>query len=323
MEDFVLGLSLTSKDQRILFNHIIKRLFAHKGMPDVLSVDHRDRKTSIGWFEKWFDKSKMSIQASWEKSSLDWIEYNHENAIKFHVVFDSSFDAVAELLVDLPFTIAVFNTRYSNWSSEEQKYTAPGFGLKHFPLGWGCAFKGDGHQQLVSRRWLSFGPWRLRRYKGDLSVVQFHELDADAATALSQARPGHQRMGVSETGGYLQQKYVYRHEIEGTYLPDERRLKIAIHDREITAFEMRDAAAVKRYQALGADNPVDSIAYVFMEEERARQYLPELWLYGLECWAFINGVQQRLDTNYHPTPAPPEWAVRLGTDASQGEEAGL
>ena len=178
-------------------------------------------------------------------------------------------------------------------------------------LGWGCAFKGAGHNRLVSRRWLDFGPWRLIRGTNDVSMVQFHDLGADAPTALEQAKPGHERMGISDTGGFIQTAYVYAHKIDGLYSQEERKLRILIHGREVSEREMLDACAVRHYQALGADSPIDSIAYVFAVEAEARAHLHELWLRELECWAFIGGCEERLDLDYHPAPDKPSWVKRL------------
>lgn len=315
MKTMLLRVSLASSDQLSLFSVIRKQFFSDRNPPDKVLVDYKRQKPIADWYETWIPKSKQSISAIWGGNDGEWITYTHHDALSFQVEYAADVEAVAQLLGELPFTVAVFDTLHPSWSEGDHRYAPPGFGDRHFALGWGCAFKGDGHQQLVSRRWLDFGPWRLRRYPNDLSLVQFHDLDGDAETALAQARPGHERMGISDTGGYVQTGYVYTHQIGGTYLIDERRLKIAVHDRDITPLEMCDAAAVKRYQSLGPEHPVDRIAYVFMDEHDARRYLHELWLYGLECWAFIMGKQERLDTDYHPTPEPPAWARRLGTDA--------
>ncbi len=74
-----------------------------------------------------------------------------------------------------------------------------GFGAQ----GWMVAFKGAGHDRLVSRRWLDHGPWAvLRDDDSDLTVVLFYDPDAPSAeVALAQSEPGHDRMGWSPTGG--------------------------------------------------------------------------------------------------------------------------
>jgi hypothetical protein len=158
---------------------------------------------------------------------------------------------------------------------------------------------------------LEYGPWRVIRIPDDITFIQFHDLTADAETALEQAKPGHERMGISDFGGFLQTDYVYEYKPIGPYVPEERKLKIIVHGRDVTQTEMLDACAARHYQALGSERPLDNIAYIFMEEEPARAHLHELWLRELECWAIIEGREVRLDTDYHPTPVKPEWVLRL------------
>lgn len=105
----------------------------------------------------------------------------------------------------------------------DRQCLGPRFGDGHYGHGWGCAFKGDGHRNLVSRRWLEHGPWQLVRGANDVSLVLFHDLNADPATALEQAKPSHQRMGISPEGGYIQSSFVYRHDLSGMFEPSRRR----------------------------------------------------------------------------------------------------
>src|SRR5262245_38577060 len=154
--------------------------------------------------------------------------------------------------------------------SDRPDFPGPGFSDLHFPLGWACAFRGEGHDRLVSRRWLEFGPWRLLRGDNDVSFVQFHDLDADPDIAFAQARLRHERMGITATGGLIQSEYVYTQPIDGLYAPEECRLRILVHGREVSQLEMLDACAARHYQALGPGRPLKSIAYVFADEGEAR-----------------------------------------------------
>jgi hypothetical protein len=71
---------------------------------------------------------------------------------------------------------------------------------------------------------------------------------------------------------------------------------------------MVDMAKARYEQLLGSEKPFDSVAYIFTEsEEAARAHLHDLWLRELECWAFIDHLQTRIDLDYHPTPNKPEW----------------
>ena len=212
-------------------------------------------------------------------------------------------------LAQLPFEIASFAPVHAEWLASATRYWAPGFGDLHFSHGWACAFKGAGHDRLVSRRWLEFGPWRLLRGANDTTLVQFHALDADAATALAQARPSHERMGISDVGGFVQTGYVYANGIEGLYVPEERKLKITAFGRAVPQREMLDVCAARHDQALGPERPIDKVAYVFAEEREAREHLHELWLREIECWTFVDSIETRIDVVHTPQrPEPPGWA---------------
>ncbi|MGM0554948.1 MAG: hypothetical protein ACQEVA_01075 [Myxococcota bacterium] len=192
------------------------------------------------------------------------------------------------------------------------KYLGYGFGDGHASLGWMCAFKGAGHERLVSRRWLEWGPWLLLRGPNDLSVVLFHDPQADWRSALTQCRPGHERMGISDRGGFIQTDFVYEYGVDGRYIPEERLLRITVLDRELTQTEMLEACAVRHYNQLGEDRPVERVAYFFIDPEQARDHLHELWLRELECWTVIDGREVRLDDDYDPgEPDRPDWVGEL------------
>ena len=74
---------------------------------------------------------------------------------------------------------------------------------------------------------------------------------------------------------------------------------------------MLELCAARFLQSLEAEKPIDSVAYVFLRGEQGEDYLHELWLREIECWAILKGVQVRLDTDYHPVPNPPDWVRRL------------
>jgi hypothetical protein len=229
-------------------------------------------------------------------------------ALGIHQPRDAS--AVAGWLGKLPFTLASFATIHPSWLEPPLRYLAPGFGDGHASLGWACAFRGAGHERLVSPRWLPFaGPWLLHTV-GDTSLVQFHDLDADAATALVQARPGHRRMGISDEGGFLQQPYLFAYEIRGRWNPADHMLTVIVHGRDVPPREMLDYGAARKTQALGPEQPLDRIRFLFMEETRALAHLHELWLHGLECWTIAKGLEKRLDDGYQPPSPRPAWADR-------------
>lgn len=222
------------------------------------------------------------------------------------------------LLEDLPFAYCGAASASAEWGAAGARidYSRCSFGDGHNEHGWMCAFKGEGHERLVSRRWLEFGPWRLIRGKNDLSFIQFHDLEVDDETALEQAIPGHQRMGYSADGGYIPPvvtwsvlRDVAAGSIKGLYDASSETLIQVVAGRKVAVEEMLEAAAIKVLQPLAKS--VRQVAYVFIDEREARAHLHELWLHGLEVRAIVNGNEIRIDEDYHPTPSVPDWVKRL------------
>jgi hypothetical protein len=110
-----------------------------------------------------------------------------------------------EHLADVPFLLAAFKNIYPTRQTHRSKEAPPrvGFSDGHHSHGWACAFRGDGHDRLVSRRWLPFGPWQVHEGPNDTSLVQFYDLDADAIAARAQCVISHKRMGASLDGGFI------------------------------------------------------------------------------------------------------------------------
>ncbi len=209
-------------------------------------------------------------------------------------------------------TIKVAGPTWKKNLSLKDKYGGFGFADGMGRHGYACAFKGNAHERLVSRRWLKYGPWHvLRDEENDVSVVQFHELDVDPETAFHQAWPGHEKMGISDSGGFLQTDFVYELDWKGFYLNEERVLEVVVTGREVSQLEMLEACALRHYQQLGPEKPLDNVRFIFPLEEEAQANLHELWLRELECWAIIEGKKVRLDTDYHPEPDKPKWVKDL------------
>src|SRR5262245_1669700 len=59
-------------------------------------------------------------------------------------------------LAQVPFHLAAFGAIYPEWLDRHSPAAPPrfGFGDRHRFHGWACAFRGAGHDRLVSRRWL-------------------------------------------------------------------------------------------------------------------------------------------------------------------------
>lgn len=218
--------------------------------------------------------------------------------------------AFVEQLSIVPFHLAAFRGVYPSWLTHRSKAAPPrfGFGDGHHFHGWACAFRGEGHERLVSRRWLRFGPWRLHQGPSDTSLVQFHDLDADADVAREQCVLGHKRMGASEEGGLIWSNPQLPEHAPGDYLPVRRRLRVPIYGRRLTPREMLDARTIVKLQALGPDRPLDGVTFAFADEAEGRAHLQELWLRELDCVTFVGGVETDIGADYHPDPTPPAWA---------------
>jgi hypothetical protein len=233
----------------------------------------------------------------------------------------STVGEVLALIEQVPFTVVSFGEVFPDEWRDTERDTF-GFANGHTRLGWGCAFKGAGHDRLVSRRWLDFGPWRVLRGAGDLTLVQFHDLAlTDPAAALAQALPGHERMGISEIGGFIQGrsaagrgiKYVVREKLpEGFYDARTRTLEVVVPPgRAISQGEMLDACAYRVNKRADQTTPIERVAYVFIDEASARAHLHEMWLRELEVWTVEGGDKRRLDLDHHPIPTPPGWVRDL------------
>ena len=275
--------------------------------PDEVSFGDGSDVTRPDWAAK-LARTESRVTASWGDLAETFFGYTPPYIVSVRIPgFPADPDAVIDLVKGLPFELATFGVLHDSWFDT---YTPPGFSGMQALLGWACAFRAAGHDDLVSRRWLEYGPWRLIRADGDISFVQFHDLAADAETALAQAGPGHELMGIGEAGGFLQKDYVYGSDVRGLYLADERKLVIAAAE-PVSRLEMRDACAVRRRRRSDPVEPIERIAYMFLSEELARGHLHELWLRELECWALVDGQKVRLDEGYAPVPVKPGWVERL------------
>jgi hypothetical protein len=285
--------------------------------PYKLNVDDESKKFTQKWIEKLTD-CDYSVSLFWGKEfSYDkTFTYKKDGALGFSIEnFWDNIQQVVDVLQPLPWTVATLSSIHRSWFGQEINYAPPGFSYLHAALGWGCAFKGDGHKRVVSRRYLEYGPWHvIRDEANDITLIQFHDLNADPLTALEQAKPGHQLMGHPFEGGFMQRDYQIANELSGIYTPEERKLTYTVNQRPVTKSELLDVCATRLWQLLGADKPVERVSYLFIYEEDARKHLHDLWLREIECWAFIDGLPVRLDENYTPPPPEkPEWVQQLET----------
>lgn len=275
--------------------------------PDTLVVNYDATRPSADWLDRMSTPGKGTAAAYFTPDRKESLVRYPSGVVAARFPFDRDLATARQWLEEAPFEVASFDTLHE-WDAIDRKYQPPSFSRNHFPHGWGCAFKGEGHANLVSRRWLEFGPWVLIRGGNDLSLVQFHDLDAPAKAALAQAKPGHKAMGIDDDGGFIQRPYVFEKTLSGLYDPKKQILRVVVLGRKLEPVELLDACAARKQGALTKTQPLRQVAYVFPNPEEAKANLHALWLRELECWTVIDGVEQRLDTDYHPTPKPPGWA---------------
>jgi hypothetical protein len=284
--------------------HGLQRLGLTPDVPDfLLEVDHERRQASADWLERSVGKAKTLTAAANDGSTFSFERGGLVSLRRPDV--ELAAPATFESLAGLPFELAVIGQVYPEWWDEQ--YETYSFSDGHVAHGWACAFKGAGFDRLVSRRWLDFGPWR-KREAGGATWVEFHDLDADALTALEQAQPGWRRMGISDTGGFIQSAFVYTEDVSGVYDPTEHKLKVMVPSGEVSQRKLLEVAALRLSPLARGEQPIERTAFVFLDEANARRHLHELWLREHECWAIVGGVEHRLDEGYQPPPSPPAWA---------------
>lgn len=218
------------------------------------------------------------------------------------------------LLRRLPWEVAVGASLFAWLLPESGKgYIGPVVEPGHFPYGWMVAFKGEGHRHLVSRRWLDHCPARVIR-DGDITLVQFHDLAADPQTAIEQALPAHEWMDDQPGGGFVRSDLEPLEDTTGLYDAGQRALFMTITGRDLTPREIAQACTRRGFGERRGQEPVDRLTCVFLEEDRARRHLHDLWLREIECRTFISGREVSLTDDYAPPPpATPGWV-----EASRG-----
>lgn len=180
-------------------------------------------------------------------------------------------------------------------------YRGRSFGDGHDLHGWFSAFRGEGHDRLASRRLLRYGPWRLIERPGDLSIIEYHDPNAEEFEALEQAIPGHQAMGLSPTGAFIHPSYRFDENTNwGTYNKTNGDLERMVVGREVPVTELRELAAIRLNQPLNVK--VKRTVLVFTDETQARAHLHAAWLWGSVVRTFVNGAEVELTADYVPPP---------------------
>lgn len=312
------SLSLSTNDPRSLVRFLADHGVPSSLPPNRLSIDYQPGTPPPEDWGRAVLAGSPTATVSWPRPSegvSPFVAYDHRDGVfKLRTERVLTCGELVPILAGAPFVLAASDSHHE-WL-RGLDYSPVGFDGQHFGHGWMCAFKGEeGHAKLVHRRWLEHGPWRLIRVpEVDLSIVQFHDLEADPATAMEQARPGHQLLGVSDVTGifsvWIDRKR--QHDLRGHYVPDTRTYEIVVIGREVSPRELLEAAWVARQRRSDPTQPIEHLAYVFLEPEAARRHLHALWLRGLRCYAIDAGTKIRLDDTYVPPPhEPPAWVRRV------------
>jgi hypothetical protein len=288
--------------------------------PSEVSYDNGKKLKPREWPEGVLSKFTYNFFVTWGDGSFStktWVSSDKSYIVKIYIKeLQFNLETFREVASDWNWEIVsiIDNKLFFPWE-DDYNYNTPSFGDLHHPFTTGCAFKGDGHNRIPSRRFLEYGPWRtIRDEARDITFIQFHDLEADVEIALEQARVGHALLDRNITGGLRGSiKIVALQDKHNLYDPNERSLTYIITDEEPTAAWYIEACAIKAYQLLETDMPVDRIKFMFpLDPEQAQKYLHDLWLYGLECWVMPDGQATRLDDTYTPpSPNKPNWVQEL------------
>jgi hypothetical protein len=318
MKIFDFGASIASGQHRQNIESICNWLpFQKLGPPDWISLD--GSRTPEPLTKVAMLRAKQNCLAVWEATDSQ-ISYSPKSDLTSFSIGNGFVDGPTSfaILEKLPFEVVALGSLFHNeWI--EAEYPRWGFGRSHLSHGWGCAFRGAGHDRLVSRRWLDHGPWRVIRRDKDTNFIQFHDLDiTDPAEAYEQAKVGHQRMGIAPDGGYIAWHYenllTGAAKFPGLFTPINATKEIVVAPGiEVTQGQMICQTALRLHHNLTQpkSNRIRHVAYVFMDRADAEAHLHQLWLRELQCWYVDGSGKHRLDAGYKPTPNPPDWVKRL------------
>jgi hypothetical protein len=309
---------LTGPDLRAIVE-VVSRWKWFDAEPKYLTIDDEKQVDASAW--------RTRIPGATEKFGILWLidaEEAHLLTVSFPrrkvagsvlVAAPAAFERaedILQLLADVPFELCSFRPLWEpEWDASKVSHT--GFKLGHTAHGWGCALRGAGHDHLVSRRWLDYWPWRVLRGDGDLTLLQFHDLEADPATALAQATPCYERIIPYDGGGIVNVHKLLYPPPEGLYDRETRTVEYVVAGREVPEAEMLAVCSVRWRRRNHPEQPIERAAYVFLTDAEARAHLHALWLRELECWSVEGGVKRRLDLDYvpPPPPEPPAWVRAL------------
>jgi hypothetical protein len=151
----------------------------------------------------------------------------------------------------------------------------------------------------LSSRWFDQAPVMVHR-KGDVTLIQFHDLCADSVTALGQAKKGWGLFSQSAKSGFLGGYSYKKVRFNGQYNPVDGGLYVTVLGREPDADELKEACYCRNFMQMQDGRSVSKIVYLFFDAVVAKKWLHELWLREIECRTFIDGIEVILSDNYTP-----------------------
>ena len=301
MKDAILQLAFAGIDRRRFVDAAVASGLLPDGAPATLRLDAAAAKGGPPLGEALAKHD--DVVATWGGGVRLQANHPHDRLLLTREPWHVTIEGTLALVRDLPFEACTTQSLDPEWWE--------GYDGSH---GWAFLLKGAGHR-LVSPRVIDRGPWRrVRDEAAGVTLFQFHDLDADADTALAQARPGHALLDFMWRGGhYAGTEAAFKSGARGVryepsfYDKKTRTSIVLVQEREVSQREIGVAAGTKIHQVF--PEPVEQVAYVFMDEAAARRHLPILWLYGLEVRAMTGAGERRIDEDYAPPPppAPPEW----------------
>lgn len=308
--DMFFSLSFRGPDLRAILEYFIARGEPFEGIPATLLIDTKRKKPTKDWLAKWFAKVKVDLSARWGHPAGPLMSVSPGRSCFFSWPKQVRFSEgeVLDLVAQVPFTYGSTSNLYVAWMrGMPWKHRIIGPGMPS--LGWACYFKPSGLVRIPSR-WFEHGPWLTLKGPGDVTLTAFHDLAADAETALEQAVACHEWMW----WGFAQEKYnKFYCDLSGDYDASSRTHTIAVGERDFTEWEPFEANIARFESSFPHGKPVDKVAFVFKSQKQAEQHLHRLWLYEMQCWTETDGGERkRLDADYNPPkPEKPQWVTDL------------
>jgi hypothetical protein len=302
-------------DREVLFT-ALAALPWFEGLPVRVSLDRRNVPPAPDWRESATKPDLRDVAVYWADADGDRFGgrslavFGRTGVVSIYLPNHGlSADELIKLASALPVSVMALGRGESAWTDRSPRFS---FASGHSPHGWGAIFKGDGHARLVSERWYEHGPWVVRRAAGNLTYLQFHDLNAETPIAIDQATRAHERIGISDVGGYIHAEHPIQTRISGLYKAADRTFTVTRgNGQPMAQREMLDLCAYRARMRGDASEPIERVRVLFMEERDARRHLHELWLRELECW-YVDGEgrEVRADEAYAPERIRPEWVER-------------